>query len=955
MSHTRLRDKTKLVALAVTCLAGQVLGAEPEADPAELPRLPPTQPAEALDTFQVAPGYRIELVAAEPLVADPVAMAFDEKQRLFVVEMRGYSERRDEKLGRIRLLTDDDGDGKFDRASTYADGLPWPTAVIAWDGGVFVAASPDIYYFKDSDGDGEADVKETVFTGFGTGVRRLNVQALVNNLKWGPDGRIHGATAGNGGRVVRADHPEGEATELRGLDFSFDPVRLDLRAENGGGQYGLSFNSSGEKFVCSNSNHIQQVMYPRRYAGAPMRPARTGIADDGPAAEVFRRSKDEPWRVVRTRWRVSGQVKGIVEGGGRVSGYFTSAAGIEIHRGQAFICDVGSNLVHRKELYTTPESPRTKARRPAGEEAVEFLASTDNWFRPVQLISSPDGALYIADMYREVIEHPWSIPASIKKHLDLNSGNDRGRIYRIIPEEYQQVTPADLTTLESRELVDRLDGPGGHLVAAVLRTRKDPEIISALELHASDRDSARALQLLQVLGELDQKILVGALSSTSTRTQKQALVSSETLDPLPAEARHGLAALATSPSPEVRYQLALTLGLRDGSWRIPIIADLLSQPADEWLTSAALKALGGSAGSVFTSLTGSDDPPDTALLASLATIIGEAENPSEIKAVRDYVAGSPGEQFQILSALVAGMSQTDAPWINQAITGATSIASDRNAATAERLGAIRLISICDPRSAALADLFESSVEPEILTGIAMGQTGAGGSVDWARRLISRWDDLPPSGKIHAINAMGEPRQSKVLLEAIETGKIAPGAISRSAIDHLRKSPDSGVREQANRLFPGPAGNRLDVVEKYQPALKLAGDPDRGREIYTARCMICHRAGKRGFAYGPDVESFRSSGKQTILGNIIAPNRETPPQYAMHLITLRNGNTVAGIIADQGDQQIRLTFPAGVERSIKRSEVKSIERLPNSPMPEQLESGLDQQQMADLLKFLTDPE
>ena len=211
----------------------------------------------------------------------------------------------------------------------------------------------------------------------------------------------------------------------------------------------MSFDSRGRKFVCSNSDHIQLVTYEDRYASRnpffAMPPPRSSIAADGPAAEVFRISPDEPWRVIRTRWRVAGLVPGPVEGGGRPSGYFTGATGTTIYRGDAFpeeyrenafIADCGSNLVHRKKLL--PDGVGLIARRPDDEQQVEFLASRDNWFRPVQFANAPDGTLYIADMYREVIEHPWSLPESIKKHLDLNSGNDRGRIYRVAPDGFRQ-------------------------------------------------------------------------------------------------------------------------------------------------------------------------------------------------------------------------------------------------------------------------------------------------------------------------------------------------------------------------------------------------------------------------------------------------------------------------------------------------------------------------------------
>ena len=310
--------------------------APPELKPEDLPRVPPVEPTNVMKTFQVKKGFHLEIAAAEPLVLDPIEMCFDENGRLFVVEMRDYSEMRDvtPHLGRIRMLEDTNGDGTFDQATIYVDDLPWPTAVFCYDGGIFVAATPDIIYCKDTNGDGKADVRKIVYTGYGAGKERLNMQALVNCLRWGLDNRIHGQTAGNGGLVERADAPGGPPLDLNGRDFYFDPRTMKMDAEAGGGQYGLCFDDRGRKFVCSNSRHIMTFMYDVRYAERnafyPMPAPLVDIPVDGPAAEVYRTSPEEAWRVIRTKWRVAGIVSGPIEGGGRASGYFTSATGITI-------------------------------------------------------------------------------------------------------------------------------------------------------------------------------------------------------------------------------------------------------------------------------------------------------------------------------------------------------------------------------------------------------------------------------------------------------------------------------------------------------------------------------------------------------------------------------------------------------------------------------------------------
>lgn len=298
-SKTLIPGTTLAAALAGLASAA-LCAAEIDLDLKGLERTSPTPPAKALETFKVRPGYRLELAAAEPLVVDPIAMCFDEDGRMYIVEMVDYSERRPEMLGQVRRLEDVDGDGRFDRATVFAKGFPWPTGVFWADGAVWVASTPDIIRCRDTDGDGVADTREVVFTGFASDyapyeTNRLNVQAMLNSFVWGPDNRLHGATSFNGGKVSSPLRPERPALELRGRDFSFDPRKLDLRTEAGGGQYGMCFDSAGRKFLCSNSDHIQAVLFEDRYAArnpafnAP--PSRASIAADGPGRHGF---SDQP-------------------------------------------------------------------------------------------------------------------------------------------------------------------------------------------------------------------------------------------------------------------------------------------------------------------------------------------------------------------------------------------------------------------------------------------------------------------------------------------------------------------------------------------------------------------------------------------------------------------------------------------------------------------------------------
>ncbi|MDB6022858.1 MAG: Cytochrome c, partial [Pedosphaera sp.] len=278
---------------------------------------------------------------------------------------------------------------------------------------------------------------------------------------------------------------------LHGRDFAIEPRAMTMTPEAGGGQHGLSFDDYGRRFTCNNSDHIRLFMYDDHYAARnpfyTMPTPLVSIAVDGPAAEVFRISPDEAWRVVRTRWRVASLVSGPVEGGGRASGYFTGATGITLYRGDAFpkefldnafIGECAGNLISRKILY--PHDIGLEAKRAADEQNVEFLASTDNWFRPVQFANAPDGTLYVIDMHREIVEHPWSLPDNLKKLLDLNSGSECGRIFRIVPDGFKRPKLPRLDKAGARELVAELESPNGwhrDTAARLLYERQDKSAV----------------------------------------------------------------------------------------------------------------------------------------------------------------------------------------------------------------------------------------------------------------------------------------------------------------------------------------------------------------------------------------------------------------------------------------------------------------------------------------------
>jgi putative membrane-bound dehydrogenase-like protein len=956
-----------------------------------MPRVPPLEATNALKSFAVKTGFQLEVVVAEPLILDPIDLCFDENGRLFVVEMRDYSEMRDvtPHLGRVRMLEDTDGDGVFDKATVYVDDLPWPTGVFYFDGGVFVIASPDILYCRDTNGDGKADVRRVVFTGFGAGVDRLNMQALPNCLRWGLDNRIHGQTAGNGGLITRPGETNVAPLALRGRDFNFNPRTLNIQAEAGGGQYGMAYDDRGRKFACSNSRHLIAFMYDTRYAERnPFHNMLAPLVDipvDGPAAEVFRSSPEEMWRVIRTQWRVAGLATGPIEGGGRASGYFTSATGIQIYRGDAFpeeyvgdafIADVGSNLIHRKKVRRNGVA--LLAERPADEQKVEFITSTDLWFRPVQLANAPDGCLYLCDMYREIIEHPWSLPENIKKLLDLNSGNDRGRIYRIAPDGFKPRKPPQLGKATTAELVATLEHKNAwhrETASRLIYERQDPSAVPLLAKlqQESKAPLARlhALYALEGLGALKEGELLTALSDADAAVREHAIKLSEKFisdGVVSVSLWERLRRLAGDPDDLVRYQLAFTLGEVKGKERIAPLAEIARRDVESsWTQAAVLSSLADGGGAIFAELSADEAFRNSAsgqdFLRQLAILVGARNEPRETAAVLDFVSQleDRGLMFTMTRALGDGLQRAKQPIlaagdrVRLILLVARGVAGDGTAAEALRLPAIQLLahtSYADSGSLLLGLLDLKHPQPVQLAALATLARFTDPQI--GPELTQRWDTLTPRLRAETLSVLlARPDRATALLSAIEADVIRASALDSTQVKLLSGHRDLSVRQLAAKVLTAkPASSRQQVINGFLPALSLKGNAQRGKKIYDERCISCHRLGGEGYLLGPDLITVKSAGDEKMLVNIIDPNAEVRPEYVGYVVETRDDESLLGLVVNETGTSVTLRQAYGKEDVIPRASITSMRSQGQSIMPEGLEAGLTPQQMADLLQYIS---
>jgi len=953
----------------------------------ELPRIAPKSPAEALATFKLRPGFRIELVASEPLVRDPVSISFDEQGRAYVTELPKYNRYDFQGYGTVKLLEDSDGDGTFDKASLFLDDVKYPTAVFAYDGGAFVADPPLVMFCKDTDGDGKADQWKIVMSGFGLDHAG---EAALNSFRWGMDNRIHLSLSLAGGQILSAANKDGKPVEVRGRGMVFDPRTMSFELTTGAGQHGMTLDDWGRKFVCSNSNPMQTLMYDGRYIArnpylAPPA-ADVTIAPDGKYTKLFRTSGIEPWRNVRTRLRSQGIVKGSDEGG-QAGGFFTAATGITAYRGDAwpaefrgdlFVGEVSNNLIYRAKL--EPNGVGVIGRR--ADPEMEFLTSTDNWFRPVQLANAPDGSLYVLDMYRELIEGAAFIPPMILKHLDVNSGVDRGRIYRIVPENFQQPPAPNLGEADVAQLVAELESPNGwrrDTASRLLYERQDAAAVPALRKMADSSKQplarAYALHSLNGLEALSESDLTAALADNDPHVRIEALKLAEATAADSPAVQQALLQAADDPEPQVRYQAAFSLG----SFHTPardekLAAIILRDGSESWFRLAVHSSLSDGVARVLARLLDDENylmsPHAAKFLAQLSEQIGRQHRAEDValflKAIGDLPESNSALGRELLTAMLAHadaqtkqqLAQADAGQINSAVAAilkqARETAANAKAKTAQRTSAIHSLGLSefDEVSEFFVELLSPQQPPEIQTA-TLETMAEFSNPEIAELILDAWSQLSPKLRERALETLsGRAVWIRQLFDAIAEEQVLAGDLGTARIQLFQKHKDAEIRQRAEKLFADQQlSKRDDVVQAYQPALSLEGNVERGRKLFRKTCTSCHQLEKVGTALGADLKGIKDRGNPAILLNILDPNREVKPQFVSYVLITNRGRSISGLITAESANSVTLKRADGGGDTVLRVDIDELTSTGLSFMPEGLEKEINHQQMADLLAYL----
>jgi putative membrane-bound dehydrogenase-like protein len=929
----------------------------------------PKSPEESRACMRVRPGFKVELVVAEPLVMDPIAFDWGADGKLWVVEMGDYPAGIDgqgKAGGIIRFLEDSDDDGRYDKSTVFLSGLSFPTGVMPWRKGVIISAAPEVFYAEDRDGDGRADHRVTLLEGFARG----NQQHRVNGFEYGLDNWVYGANGDSGGMIRSITRPT-MPLNMRGHDFRFRPDDGILELIEGQTQFGRHRDDWGNWFGNNNPSWGWHYWMPERNAARNEHVAfaslRQPLANYRDSTRVFSISKP----LQRFNWP---NLVNTLTSANSLAPYRDDLFGPDFVS-SIFISEPAHNLVHREQLVA--RGVTFDSQRVDDEKDREFLASTDNWFRPTMLKTGPDGALYIADMYRLVIEHTEYALPGMEKQIDVRAGSDRGRIYRVFPEGARLRKTPRLDRLSQSQLVTALDSPNGwqrDTAQRLLVHGQDKTIGSQLRtlLASAKNPKARlhALCTLEGLSHLTIADLQTGWSDSHPIVRAWAVRLSEGI------AGQGdfspMFALASDQDMRVRFQLGLTLG--EPRWPRDAAAQALARIAsqgdlDTYMEAALLSSAPGCLELFVEALNAGNGTGQAArrLRERLLALATAVQNEKAMLGLLRPLRSTEG--FSLVNAFLETLRRRGTSLsefgercngelrallktIPQAASRAETAAFDPTASQPQRIDAIKFLGYVRP-NAASASRFTQLILPRETMPIqkaALTALSAATEDTIATSVLERWRFLSPGVRTEVLEVLlGKPGWTAALVAAIEANQLPPGQMPAAARQRLLKSRDPGLRERALKLFSHADNNRQRVVREYK--VNQPGDAIRGAGLFRQHCATCHKFKGEGVALGPDLETLTDKSVDTLLLAILDPNQSVETPFINYTVITRDGRELSGVIASESGSGITLRTAGGTEHAFSHSEIEEMTSSGVSLMPEGLEQGLTPEQMNDLVYYL----
>ena len=954
---------------------------------------PPKSAEEENATFQLEPGSRIELVAAEPLVFDPVWIDFDHRGRMFVAEYSDYpigpvdgngKESKDaEPLSRIVLLEDEDGDGRMDKRTVFADKLKFCHSFMPLMGGILAGAQTEIVFLKDTDGDNVADVREVWFDGF----TPAHPQMQIGCPRWGLDNKIYLTYAPGNVRCRRPGFETDQPVKMPRQDMRFDPLTMKFETISGLGQFGNTIDNNGHRFFCTNRNPIMMEMIPHEIAlqnsFVSIGKRHTDVGPSGGDTKVF------PLVAMKSNWLAH-------------AGTHTSACGVTAYRGDlwdadfqrsVFACEPVGHLVTRSIVSPQVDSPALTARR--ARQNADFLASSDTWFRPASLRTGPNGALYLADMYRMWVEHPKFLPPDIAARIDWRAGEDRGRIWRIVPDEKQEVKTsfeAPQATEDWFPLLGDSNGWRRQMAQQTLVTSDDDSVSEKLKTWLKTPRSGLAaihgLRTIHGRGDLKPEDIdrFGGRDRDFHRYSRNVLRMELAQGD---EQLAGAKMSVQSPSAYVRMKAVLSC-LRDGKVsdleREEILKSALLRDANRpWITDAILLATLDHSVFALNTMRGSvgqlkETPAAHSLLYRLGELTGKTGSPKRVSEALGQANAMSREArwmtSEVLRGLAAGLPRNrnkkdaktlsaflaDPPEVGRKASLAvralldrlTDQALDRKERTEDRVAAITLLPL-KGRPEVVSSVKELLVpgESQDIQRATIEIARQNGGEEATSVILSRWNNLAPAVRGDALSLlMSRTASTAALLNEMQSGAIPSSVIDIDQRVRLLQNRDAGIKKLATKIFGGVvSADRKAVADKYEPAITMESSAERGLAVFKKSCSKCHRIDGQGSNVGPDISDTRNRSRDALLYDILDPNRRVDPQFTSYIVVTNDGRTYNGLLVSDTGSQIVLRQAEGKEQTISRDEIDELQATTKSLMPEGVEKDVDLQQMADLLEFL----
>jgi putative membrane-bound dehydrogenase-like protein len=964
----------------------------------------PLEPAESMKHMHLPEGFEVQLFAADPDIAKPIAMAWDERGRLWIAETADYP--NDMQVpgkghDRIRILEDTDGDGRADRFTLFADKLSIPTGLAFANGGVIVAQAPDMLFLKATKGDDHADVRKVLLHGWGT----TDTHSGPSNLRPGFDNWVWGTVGYSGfrGTVGGRDQRFGQGVWRMKPDGS----ELEFLTPTSNNTWGLGLRETGDVFA-STANNQHSV-----YLGLPNRVFEGVRGWHGQGSlGIEDHKKFHP---------ITPFVRQV-----DVHGGFTAACGHAVYTARsfppeywdraAFVCEPTGHLVHVDWL--TPDGSSF-----VSKDGWNILASDDEWTAPIMAEVGPDGALWVIDWYNYIVQHnptpsgfttgkgnAYETPLRDKTH---------GRIYRIVYTGAKPTPRPRLDQAGAEELVATLGNDNlwwRQTAQRLLVERGKPGVLPLLAARVTDTKNGpaalHALWTMHGLGAFASPQSIWLETARAGLTHPDPAVRRAALGVLPRTADSVALVLATkcltADDPHVWLDALVALGEMPGSKEsAAALVAFLQEPRnanDRFLPTAAVSAAARSdlaflqaaaaaepKADVQSALTravrvvaehvGRQAPADSAapLLAALgkarpavaeALLTGlaagwpsnrpvtfDARADAEVKVLSARL--SPGSVLQ-MAALFRRWGQQDklkelSAGIKKSLL---SRVADDKLGDESRLAAARdLLTLVGDASAVgtLLEQFTPQASPALTRGLldALGQSTAD---EVGPALLQRWAALTPSARGPAIAVLlHRPAWARALVSALEKGDVDKTDLSVEQAQLLSKYPDKGVAERAAKLLASsgrlPSPDRQKVLDALLPLAQRHGDKARGKVVFETNCSKCHRHGSLGNVVGPDLTGVGARARPDILIDILDPNRSVEGNYRQYQIETKQGTLLTGLLAGETKTAVELLDSDAKRHVVLREDIENMISSKLSLMPEGFEK-LPPDDLVALLDFLT---